>query len=107
MAALWGGQKGSLMLWSLILAIYSVVVVRPGRSPEPRMMGGVAAVMMAIMTFFLTLANFSTPASARRDDRRDGIGGIVKAVHEVEGKRHHDQPGDDAEAELTFHQEFS
>ncbi|MFN7974466.1 MAG: heme lyase CcmF/NrfE family subunit [Acidobacteriota bacterium] len=60
LAALWGGQKGSLMLWSLILSIYSLVVVRPRRSPDPVLVAGVGATMMAILSFFLTLANFST-----------------------------------------------
>ena len=60
MAAFWGGQKGSLMLWALILSIYSVLVVRPTKSGEPLLMAGVGATLMAILTFFLVLANFST-----------------------------------------------
>ena len=59
-AAFWGGQKGSLMLWALILALFTVVVVRPKKSGEPLLMAGVASVLMTILAFFLVLANFST-----------------------------------------------
>ncbi len=63
LAALWGGQKGSLMLWALLLAIFAVAVVRPAAYKDPgerRMVVGAGSVLMAILVFFLILANFST-----------------------------------------------
>ena len=38
---------------------------------------------------------------AGRDDRRDGIGGVVKAVHEVERECDYDEQGDCPDGELN------
>src|ERR1700726_70466 len=56
--AWWGGQEGSLLLWSWILATYSAVVVFMNRRKFRDMMPWVTAVLMATETFFLILISF-------------------------------------------------
>ncbi|MFN7972519.1 MAG: cytochrome c biogenesis protein CcsA, partial [Acidobacteriota bacterium] len=73
-AALWGGQKGSLVLWALILAAYAALVARTNRGGEPVLHGMVGAVLMGILTFFLLLANFSTNPFERVAAAADGNG---------------------------------
>ncbi len=60
-AAWWGGQEGSLLFWTWIMATYSLVVVWTNRKPFKPMMPWVTAVMMATQTFFLILNNFVVP----------------------------------------------
>ncbi len=57
-AALWGGQEGSLLLWSFILASYSMVVVFQNRRKFREMMPYVTATLMVTMAFFLCLITF-------------------------------------------------
>jgi cytochrome c-type biogenesis protein CcmF len=56
--AWWGGQEGSLLLWSWLLATYSAVVVFMNRRKFRDMMPWVTAVLMATETFFLILIAF-------------------------------------------------
>ena len=56
--AWWGGQEGSLLLWSWLLATYSAVVVFMNRRKFRDMMPWVTAVLMATETFFLMLIAF-------------------------------------------------
>jgi cytochrome c-type biogenesis protein CcmF len=56
--AWWGGQEGSLLMWSWLLATYSCVVVFQNRRKFRDMMPYVTAVLMTIETFFLTLISF-------------------------------------------------
>ena len=56
--AWWGGQEGSLLLWSWLLATYSAVVVFANRRKFRDMMPYVTAVLMATETFFLILIAF-------------------------------------------------
>src|SRR6266853_2184222 len=56
--AWWGGQEGSLLLWSWLLATYSCVVVFQNRRKFRDMMPYVTAVLMTVETFFLTLISF-------------------------------------------------
>ncbi len=56
--AWWGGQEGSLLLWSWLLATYSAVVVFTNRRKFRDMMPWVTAVLMATETFFLLLIGF-------------------------------------------------
>jgi cytochrome c-type biogenesis protein CcmF len=53
-----GGQEGSLLLWSWLLATYSCVVVYQNRRKFRDMMPYVTAVLMTVETFFLTLISF-------------------------------------------------
>lgn len=60
-SAWWGGQEGSLLFWSWILATYSFVVVLTNRKPYRPMMPWVTAIMMATQVFFLILNCFVVP----------------------------------------------
>src|SRR5262245_57596503 len=51
-ASWWGGQEGSLLFWSWLLASYSAVVVFRNRRKFRDMMPYVTAVLMATQTFF-------------------------------------------------------
>ncbi len=54
----WGGQEGSLLLWSWLLSSYSAVVVFRNRRKFRDMMPYVTAVLMTTQTFFLILIAF-------------------------------------------------
>ncbi len=56
--AWWGGQEGSLLLWSWLLSTYAVVVVLSNRRRHRDMMPYVVAVLGAVQTFFLLLNGF-------------------------------------------------
>ena len=56
--AWWGGQEGSLLLWSWFLATYSSVVVFMNRRKFRVMMPYVTAILMVTETFFLLLITF-------------------------------------------------
>lgn len=60
-AAWWGGQEGSLLLWSWLLSLYSAVVVFTSRRKLRDMMPWVLTVLMATQVFFLTLNAFVEP----------------------------------------------
>jgi cytochrome c-type biogenesis protein CcmF len=57
-SAWWGGQEGSLLLWSWLLSTYSAVVVFQNRRKFRDMMPYVAAVLMTVETYFLVLITF-------------------------------------------------
>jgi cytochrome c-type biogenesis protein CcmF len=57
-AAWWGGQEGSLLLWSWLLATYSMVAAYTNRRRHRDFMPYVTAVLMTVQTFFLVLNNF-------------------------------------------------
>jgi cytochrome c-type biogenesis protein CcmF len=54
----WGGQEGSLLFWSWLLATYSSVVVFQNRRKFRDMMPYVTAILMSTLTFFLILVAF-------------------------------------------------
>ncbi len=54
----WGGQEGSLLFWSWLLATYSMVVVFQNRRKFREMMPYVTAILMTTQTFFLILVAF-------------------------------------------------
>ena len=56
--AWWGGQEGSLLLWSWILACYSAIVVWQNRSKFREMMPWVTATLMITQAFFLLLITY-------------------------------------------------
>jgi cytochrome c-type biogenesis protein CcmF len=56
--AWWGGQEGSLLFWSWLLASYSMVVVFKNRRKFRDMMPYVTAILMSTLTFFLILICF-------------------------------------------------
>src|SRR6185437_7737359 len=55
--AWWGGQEGSLLLWSWLLSTYSAIVVFSNRRRHREMMPYVVATLMGVQTFFLLLSN--------------------------------------------------
>ena len=57
-AAWWGGQEGSLLLWSWLLSTYSAVVVFTNRTRHRNMMPYVIGVLATVQCFFLVLNNF-------------------------------------------------
>jgi cytochrome c-type biogenesis protein CcmF len=57
-SAWWGGQEGSLLLWSWLLATYAAVVVFTNRRRHRDFMPYVVAVLATVQTFFLVLNNF-------------------------------------------------
>ena len=57
-AAWWGGQEGSLLLWSWLLSTYAAVVVFQNRRKFRDMMGYVTGILMTVETFFLMLITF-------------------------------------------------
>lgn len=58
-SALWGGQAGSLLFWSLLLSLYSVAVAVINRRRHQALMPYVNAVMLATSLFFLVLLVFA------------------------------------------------
>ncbi|MCH7824475.1 MAG: heme lyase CcmF/NrfE family subunit [Acidobacteria bacterium] len=58
-SALWGGMEGSLLLWAMILGIYSGVVAYQNRRRHPALMPYVHAVCMVTTGFFVSLMLFS------------------------------------------------
>ena len=57
-AAWWGGQAGSLLFWSWLLATYSAVVTFQNRRKFREMMPYVIGVLMSVQIFFLLLNTF-------------------------------------------------
>jgi cytochrome c-type biogenesis protein CcmF len=56
--AWWGGQEGSLLLWSWLLSTYSVIVTYTNRRKFREMMPLVTAIMNAVLAFFLGMITF-------------------------------------------------
>ncbi len=60
LAALWGGQAGSLLLWVWMLAAYTAAAIATHRRTSPTLMPWVMTVLLANAIFFLALLNFVT-----------------------------------------------
>jgi len=60
LAALWGGQDGSLLLWVWMLGAYAAAATWVHRRSSRRLMPWVSAVLLANALFFLVLLNFVT-----------------------------------------------
>jgi len=57
-ATLWSGQEGSLLFWSLLLAVYGFVL-RLRYKTDPRLYAYASVVMAGVQIFFLLLVNFA------------------------------------------------
>src|SRR5437879_8767129 len=57
-AALWGGQKGSLLFWSLLLTLFTTVVQVQNRERNRVLMPFVTATLLTVAVFFLSLLVF-------------------------------------------------
>ncbi len=64
-AALWGGQAGSLLFWLTILSSMAAVVILQNRHQNRTLMPMVTATLMAIAVFFASLLVFVTPPFQR------------------------------------------
>jgi len=61
-SALWGGMAGSLLLWTMILVIYSAIVAAQNRQRHAALMPYVHAVCMITAGFFISLQLFAANA---------------------------------------------
>ncbi len=59
-AALWGGQAGSLLFWTLILCIYSALIAITNRHTHQVLMPYVNGILQGTTLFFLVLLVFAT-----------------------------------------------
>jgi cytochrome c-type biogenesis protein CcmF len=57
-AALWGGQKGSLLWWAFLLTVFSTIVHLQNRRRNRELMPYVTATLMGVALFFLALLVF-------------------------------------------------
>ena len=62
-AALWSGQEGSLLFWSLLLASYGLVL-RMRHKVDTRLVAYASVMIAAVQVFFLLLVNFAAPPFA-------------------------------------------
>jgi cytochrome c-type biogenesis protein CcmF len=60
LAALWGGQEGSLLFWTLLLSVFTSVVAFQNRRRNPQIAPWALTVMAAVAVFFLFMLNFVT-----------------------------------------------
>jgi cytochrome c-type biogenesis protein CcmF len=59
-AALWGGQKGSLLFWSFMLTTFTTIVEVQNRQKNRELMPWVTATLMTVTVFFLGIVTFIT-----------------------------------------------
>src|SRR5262245_60115282 len=59
-AALWGGQKGSLLFWALMLTTFTTIVQWQNRDRNRELMPYVTATLGTVTCFFLGLVVFIT-----------------------------------------------
>ncbi len=57
--AFWGGQAGSLLLWSLVLAVFGTAAIVQNRHSHRALMPWVAVCLLGVMFFFSLLLNFA------------------------------------------------
>jgi len=57
--AFWGGQKGSLLLWALILASFSAIAVFQNRRENRELMPFATFTLLGTMLFFALVLNFA------------------------------------------------
>jgi len=74
-AALWGGQEGSMLLWLWILVLYSAIAVRQNRLRNQALMPYVVATLMVTALLFLAmLVLVDDPFQLLPHEPRDGQG---------------------------------
>ncbi|MBI4445308.1 MAG: cytochrome c biogenesis protein CcsA [Acidobacteria bacterium] len=64
-SAFWGGQAGSLLLWTLFLGFFGIIVIRQNQSRRPDVLPYVTATIQGVQLFFLTLMLYSANPFAR------------------------------------------
>ena len=63
--ALWGALEGSIILWTWMLSVYTLIVVVQYRRRQPEFYPWVLAVMLAIAAFFLLVMTIPAPPFER------------------------------------------
>jgi cytochrome c-type biogenesis protein CcmF len=63
--ALWGGQEGSLLLWTFLLTAFAAIVAWQNRRTDLELTPYALFTLAAVATFFLAMLNFVTPPFAR------------------------------------------
>jgi len=63
--ALWGALEGSIVLWSWMLSIYTLIVVVQYRRRQPELYPWVLSVMLGILAFFLLVMTIPAPPFER------------------------------------------
>jgi cytochrome c-type biogenesis protein CcmF len=74
MAAFWGSQPGSLLLWLFVLTTIMAVVALVERRRSGDLLPWATSVMAAVATFFCGLLVFVTPPFATQAPVKDGAG---------------------------------
>ncbi len=54
-SALWAGNQGSLLLWLVLMAVFTVIAVRGGQKRDPRSVPYLTAVLSTVTLFFALL----------------------------------------------------
>ena len=60
LAAFWGGEKGAVLLWVLMLATFSSISVRGNRDKDARWIGVTTGLLLLSIAFFLILLVFES-----------------------------------------------
>ncbi len=64
-SSFWGGQAGSLLFWTMILALYAVAVTLAQWKRQPILRPYVTAVLLAVLFFFLAVLLFTANPFSR------------------------------------------
>ena len=56
--SLWAGQAGSLLLWCLVLSVYTAIVVLQSRNRDRELMPYVLATLATVSIFFISIITF-------------------------------------------------
>ncbi len=67
LTAFWGGQSGSLLLWTFLLGLFSVLVVIGGRGKREEMIPYAALVILVTQHFFLSVMLYAANPFAIAD----------------------------------------
>ncbi|HEX6080993.1 MAG TPA: cytochrome c biogenesis protein CcsA, partial [Methylomirabilota bacterium] len=63
--ALWGALEGSIILWTFMLSIYTLIVIARYRRTQPQLYPWVLAVMLGLSAFFLLVMTVPAPPFER------------------------------------------
>ncbi|MEK7879597.1 MAG: cytochrome c biogenesis protein CcsA [candidate division NC10 bacterium] len=63
--ALWGALEGSIILWSWMLALYTLIVIARYRTRRPEFYPWALSVMLGILAFFLLVMTLPAPPFQR------------------------------------------
>ena len=74
LAALWGGQEGSLLFWLLLLTLYSAAALHVGRRSTRDLLVWVTPVLAGVMLFFAVVLVFVSTPFATQVAPEDGRG---------------------------------